>query len=69
MCNIKTYISKLGFINISELCRYCGISRASWYNIIDDKKSPSVYVAIRITDYLAKYSNWHDVKISDLWNI
>lgn len=69
MCNIKLYITKLGFINVSELCRYCGISRQSWYNIIDDKKSPSVYVALRITDYLKIHSNWNDVKVTDLWQI
>ena len=69
MCNIKIYSSRLGFINVSQLCRYCGISRQSWYNIIDDKKTPSVYVAIRITDYLKTYSNWHDVRITDLWQV
>lgn len=61
-------------VNVSDLCRECGISRTHFYSIINDKKEPSVEIAIRITNYLNNalsdigYGD-HMYDVDDLWRI
>lgn len=52
-CCIKDLIDfKADKINISDLCRYCGISRTVFYQYLKSEKEPTVTTAIRITEYL-----------------
>lgn len=52
-CYILKYFDfKKDHVNISDLCRSCGISRQAFYNIINNKSVCSVYLAVRITNYL-----------------
>ncbi len=44
--------------NISDLARYCGVSRVAMSNIIHNKCSCSVKIAIRIAKYFSKDGNW-----------
>lgn len=74
-CYIKEIFDfKRDKISITDLCKEVGISRTTFYNIIESKKEPSVTLAIRITEYLNEclskldnnYSDWlYD--IYDLW--
>ena len=59
-------------INISELCRQTGITRAYWYKIINSESEPTVTLAIRITEYLneclSKKGFMDDMySVYDLW--
>lgn len=52
-CYILKYFDfKKDHVNISDLCRSCCISRQAFYNIINNKSVCSVYLAVRITNYL-----------------
>lgn len=74
-CYIKDIFDfKRDKISITDLCKQVGISRTTFYNIIESKKEPSVTLAIRITEYLNEclekleynYVDWlYDVY--DLW--
>lgn len=52
-CMIKSIFDfKRDKINITDLCKSCGISRTVFYNYLDNKQEPTVSVAISITHYL-----------------
>lgn len=52
-CCIKNLIDfKDDKINVSDLCRCCGVSRTVFYKYLKSEKEPSVTTAIRITEYL-----------------
>lgn len=69
-CMINTFFSMdgKGSLNISDLCRNVGISRTIFYNYLDNKKIPSIEVAIKIAKYLNDNfgSNYRP---DDLWII
>lgn len=49
--NLKNICYQLE-INISELCKFVGISRQQFYNICNNTSAPSVYTAIAISTFL-----------------
>ena len=72
-CWINTiFDTKRDNINVSEMCRQLGITRAYWYKILKSESEPTVTLAIKITAYLNEcltqngYSaNMYSVE--DLW--
>lgn len=59
-------------INVSQMCRELGITRAYWYKVIKSECEPTVTLAIKITDYLNRclakggYSE-NLYSVADLW--
>lgn len=49
--NLKNICNELD-INISELCKFVGISRQQFYNICNNECAPSVYTAAAISKFL-----------------
>lgn len=72
-CWINTiFDTKRDNINVSELCRQVGITRAYWYKLINSDSEPTVTLAIRITEYLneclrKKGFMDHMYSVEDLW--
>lgn len=59
-------------INVSDLCRVCGISRQAFYNVISNKSEPRISLAISIVDYLNDAMHAHGYEslnydVRDLW--
>ena len=72
-CLINTIFDvKRDNINVSDLCRQVGITRAYWYKLINSNSEPTVTLAIRITEYLneclCKNGYMDDMySVNDLW--
>lgn len=54
-------------INVTKLCNDCNISRATFYNIWNGKKIPSVVLAIRILKYINNILGT-DIDIYSVWS-
>lgn len=72
-CWINTiFDTKRDNINVSEMCRQLGITRAYWYKLLKSESEPTVTLAIRITAYLNEcltqngYST-NMYSVEDLW--
>lgn len=53
---------------VTDMAAYCGVSRVTIYNIIENRKEPSVSLAIAIADFISELpgtnSEWY---VEDLW--
>lgn len=49
--NLKVICNDLN-VNITELCKFVGISRQQFYNICNNECAPSVYTAAAISKFL-----------------
>lgn len=74
VCYIETYFSKNvnGKIvydwNVTEFCKFVGISRTYFYQIVKSEKIPTLAVAYKICDYINSFLNDSNVwTVEDLW--
>lgn len=63
-CALGGFVKRNG-IKIQELCDECGISRQQYYNYINNRQDPSIYVAYEIQAFLCRKG--HTVDLKDIW--
>ena len=61
-----------GKYKVTELCRYVGITRQAYYNILNNVSEPRISIALKIVEYFNKIICKDDEyiwTINDLWKI
>lgn len=64
-CKILETIPRNSF-SVSELARYCGVSRQTITSILKSEKSPSVQLALKICEYFNQDSVFR-FSVEDFW--
>lgn len=66
-CLINDFIKEHDIkLNVADLCRWAGISRAAYYKIVNDNAIPRLNTAFSICDYFNKIL-FYNVTVMDLW--